>query len=144
MSIYSTDPYLAHYGVKGMKWGVRRSSNSGATTISRRQNRKMNKAARKEYNRAKADHILKTVLANKGDDTLIQVGRTLVTGEMFVNHALSGGAFNVLHTNIASVRNPKTGELEPYRGKYYGNYKKQNFRANPNAKYTGEDYPNKK
>ena len=31
-----------------------------------------------------------------------------------------------------------------YKGKYYGNYKKQNFRANPNAKYTGEDYPNKK
>ena len=138
------DPYLQHFGVKGMKWGVRRSSGSGTATVSRRQNRKMNKTARKEYYQEKADHILKTAIANKGDDTLIQVGNSVVTGKTFVNLALSGGAFNIKATNIASIRNHKTGNFEAYNGKYYGDYQKQNFRANPNAKYTGEDLSNKK
>ena len=142
--MYEDQYYLQHFGVKGMKWGVRRSSGSGTATISRRQNRKMNKTARKEYYQEKADHILKTALANKGDDTLIQVGNSVVTGQMFVKLALSGGAFNIKATNIASIRNPKTGYLEAYSGNYYGNYHKQNFRANPNAKYTGEDLSNKK
>ena len=141
---YSYDPYLSHYGVKGMKWGVHRSSGSGTTTISRRQNRKMNSIARHEYNRDKAEHILKTALANKGSDTLIQVGPSVVTGETSVNYVISGGAFNVLATEIVSVRNPKTGGFEAYRGNYYGNYQKQDFRANPNAKYTGKDFSNEK
>ena len=144
MTHYSEDPYLSHYGVKGMKWGVHRSSGSGATTISRRQNRKMNRIARNEYNREKAEHIFKTALNNKGSDTLIQVGPSVVTGEMFVNYVLRGGAFNILATEIASVRNPKTGEFEAYRGSYRGNYHEQNFRANPNAKYTGEDFSSEK
>ena len=142
--MYEYPYYLQHFGVKGMKWGVRRSSGSGTATVSRRQNRKMNKTARKEYYQEKADHILKTALANKGDDTLIQVGHSVITGQMFVNLALSGGAFNIKATNIASIRNQKTGDFEAYNGKYYGDYQKQNFRANPNAKYTGEDLSNKK
>ena len=142
--MYEDPYYLQHFGVKGMKWGVRRSSGSGTATVSRRQNRKMNKTARKEYYQEKADHLLKTALANKGDDTLIQVGHSVITGQMFVNLALSGGAFNIKATNIASIRNLKTGDFEAYNGKYYGDYQKQNFRANPNAKYTGEDLSNKK
>ena len=142
--MYEDPYYLQHFGVKGMKWGVRRSSGSGTATISRRQNRKMNKTARKEYYQEKANHIIKTALANKGDDTLIQVGTSVITGQMFVNLALSGGAFNIKATNIASIRNPKTGDFEAYNGKYYGDYQKQNFRANPNEKYTGEDLSNKK
>ena len=140
------DPYcLQHFGVKGMKWGVRRSSGSGTATVSRRQNRKMNKTARKEYYQEKADHILKTALTDiKGGDTLIRVGSSVVTGQMFVHHVLRGNAINITATEIAGIRNPKTGYLEPYSGNYYGNYHKQNFRANPNAKYTGEDLSNKK
>ena len=75
---------------------------------------------------------------------MIQVGRSVITGQTFVNLALSGGAFNIKATNIASIRNPKTGYFEAYNGKYYGDYQKQNFRANPNAKYTGENLSNKK
>ena len=142
--MYEDQYYLQHFGVKGMKWGIRRSSGSGTATVSRRQNRKMNKTARKEYYQEKADHLLKTALANKGDDTLIQVGRSVITGQTFVNLALSGGAFNIKATNIASIRNPNTGDFEAYNGKYYGDYQKQNFRANPNAKYTGENLSNKK
>ena len=142
--MYENPYYLQHFGVKGMKWGVRRSSGSGTAKISRRQNRKMNKTARKEYYQEKADHILKTALANKGDDTLIQVGNSVITGQTFVKLAASGGVFNIKATNIASIRNPKTGGFEAYNGNYYGNYHKQNFRTNPNAKYTGEDLSNKK
>lgn len=143
--MYEDQYYLQHFGVKGMKWGVRRSSGSGTATISRRQNRKMNKTARKEYYQEKADHILKTALTDiKGGDTMIRVGRSVVTGQMFVHHVLSGAVINITDTEIAGIRNPKTGYLEPYSGNYYGNYHKQNFRANPNAKYTGEDLSNKK
>ena len=37
------EPYPAHYGVKGMKWGVRKSRGTG---VSRRENRRRNKKSR--------------------------------------------------------------------------------------------------
>ena len=52
---------LYHYGVKGMKWGVRRSRDVGSSTGSRKQittksdvaaAKKAMKAARKDYNKA--------------------------------------------------------------------------------------------
>ena len=45
----SYDDYLAHYGVKGMKWGVRKSETPG---VSRRTDREAKKDA-KEFARAK-------------------------------------------------------------------------------------------
>lgn len=46
------DTFLAHYGVKGMRWGVKKASgssggNGGAARPSRKELRGMNKAARK-------------------------------------------------------------------------------------------------
>lgn len=49
MDPYETDDFLEHYGIKGMKWGVRRDDYTGA---SRRTNREAAKDAR-EYARAK-------------------------------------------------------------------------------------------
>ena len=49
MTYYSEDPYLSHYGVKGMKWGVHRSretSLAGQSLTSRRVKREIKKDAK--------------------------------------------------------------------------------------------------
>ena len=48
MTLY--DPYLAHYGVKGMKWGVRKSDRPSG--VSRKTNREAKRDA-KEFTEAK-------------------------------------------------------------------------------------------
>ena len=54
LSMYDedVDDFLAHYGVKGMKWGVRRNGNDRPEGVSARVNRDAKKDAR-EFARAK-------------------------------------------------------------------------------------------
>ena len=81
-----------------------------------------------------ADAAVKTIL-DAMSDALVRGHRIEIRGF---------GSFS-LHFRPSRIgRNPKTGDFEAYNGKYYGDYQKQNFRANPNAKYTGEDLSNKK
>ena len=49
------DPYLAHYGVKGMKWGVRRAERKQVKNVQRVERAYTNAGAEK----GKADYILR-------------------------------------------------------------------------------------
>ena len=51
MAYYYDQSYLAHFGVKGMKWGVHRSE-AASLGVSRKTNREAKRDA-KEYTRAK-------------------------------------------------------------------------------------------
>ena len=100
-----SDVVLMHYGIKGMKWGVRKKrdgGDSGGTSSkpkkqSRRQRRKEERRARSEAQQKRAMEILE--LAAKNPTSMVRVrtqyGTYLTTGEEFVNYAANGGVFDI-------------------------------------------------
>lgn len=128
----SPDEALAHFGVKGMKWGVRKSDESGGGKITRKQNRQMNREASAKFYADKA-----TMLYNEGkkhgDRILIETrvpgdyAVTVMTGKEFARGLERGGAFDVKTTEIFA-RQPKAGEQFVLNDQKIGVYKNQNFR----------------
>ena len=114
---------ITHYGVKGMKWGVRKK-------ISRRENRRLNKEARLEFRTKKAEYLYKHAKTS-GEKTLILVAlqnniSTIVNGKQFADHLERGGSFDVRMSEVFADRKGK-GAFEKNTN-YIGDYKKQNFR----------------
>ena len=64
---YSRDPYLSHYGVKGMKWGVRRSRDRGTTSGSNGKPPKMARADKKWLQKQHQTHTMLTIYNHVAD-----------------------------------------------------------------------------
>lgn len=117
--------FLAHHGVKGMKWGVQRDEAvlariagarvRGETKEDKQRykeykkttSRKERKADRREVIQQKADNLIKTALKNP--DILIEVStgpgaKTLATGKSFVEHLAAGGRFDPVFSNVSQVQ----------------------------------------
>jgi hypothetical protein len=63
-AIERSDEYLAHYGVRGMKWGVRKAIASGnAKRLGRQYAKAQKKLAKLEKRAAKADKYKKRAIA---------------------------------------------------------------------------------
>ena len=117
---------ITHYGVKGMKWGVRKEK----PKISRKENRRLNKEARMEFRVKKAEYLYKHA-KTRGEKTLILVAlqnniSTIVNGKQFADHLERGGSFDVRMSEVFADKKGK-GEFEKNTN-YIGDYKKQNFR----------------
>lgn len=121
---FKLDPTIAdelmHYGVKGMKWGVRkdRGGRSGRRRAndqsagdasgakpkkqSRRQRRIEKHRARIEAHQARAAEVF-TQAANN-PDSMVKVrtayGPYILTGQQFVDYVSSGGAFDIKTLDI--------------------------------------------
>ena len=106
-----TPEELLHYGVKGMKWGVRKPK----YTESRKEYKSRVKAERREHDEKKLDNVLKTSL-EKGNDVLIttrtpgDMAITIATGKEFVDHLSRGGAFDARVTDVFAIKDNKTGQ----------------------------------
>ena len=102
---------LAHYGTKGMKWGVRKQK----YTESRREYRARTKAERNEKYLDNANKT--TAFALKNPDSLIytrvpQSNRVLIaSGKEFVTHLTNGGAFDAKVTGVYAKRD-KDGKMQ--------------------------------
>jgi hypothetical protein len=123
---------LAHFGKKGMKWGVRTAVPGGSAPISRKQNRQMNKEASQKFYSDKATTLYKE--AKKSGDTVLVKTQlpnatyaTVVTGKQFAEHLEAGGAMNIRMTEIYA-RQPKPDSQFVLNDQKIGTYKKQNFR----------------
>ena len=117
MSDTAVDEFLAHYGVKGMKWGKRKAGQSDSSSkpkrLSRKEFRSKVKADKKAFYEKKANDIISKTA--KGSKVLISVSDgfsapTVVTGKEFKDFLEKGGAFNVQYTDVFAER----GNSGPY------------------------------
>lgn len=119
------EDYLAHYGVKGMKWGRRKDGSAGSKRAAKKEAKAEVKTAKKELkaktregksnirNRTAVEkqqrdqkHLTTlTKIASKEATSLISMTgpnntTTLVTGKDFVDHVSRGGLLNASSTYL--------------------------------------------
>lgn len=118
---------LAHYGVKGMKWGVHKKHDE-----SRREYKKRTKQESREFYDKKADALIQASL-KKGDQVLIATklpgdyATTITTGTRFIEHLQRGGVFDVKTTEVFATQ-PKKNSQFVENDKPIGTYKKSERR----------------
>lgn len=115
------DDFLAHFGVKGMRWGQRKKF-----TESRKQYKGRVKAERTSFEQQKLDNVLKTSI-RKGEDVLVSTRipgdtvKTIMTGKQFVERAIAGGLMDSRSTDVFATLDKKQKQfvLNPEAGKQY-------------------------
>lgn len=111
-----TETFLAHYGVKGMRWGIRKKTDvsSKPKRLSRKEIRQINREGRKKFYEDKANRILSEA-SKKGDDVLIKIVTpgstypTVVTGKEFTNYLAKGGAFDIKMSDVYATNRGNGG-----------------------------------
>ena len=119
------DEFLMHFGVKGMKWGVRRDDAVLARIAGRRiqgetkedrqrykdykksTSRKDRRADRREARLSKANKVVEDALKARSDDlvsTMTPQGyRQIMTAKDFVTHLSNGGYFDAMSTEVINL-----------------------------------------
>ena len=119
------DGVLQHYGVKGMKWGIRRDRRERQQKVTRRQNAAMNREAAYKFNTEKGQKIVQKAMSEPYSLIITKPPGgypQLVSGEQFISYLVkTGGYFDVRATDL-------------YGPDRIGNYKRQNFRKQADRK----------
>lgn len=119
------DNFLAHFGVKGMKWGKRKGENSSVTAgaslaqapkrLSKKEVRQINRDGQNDHDKARVQKVFDESY-KKGEKVLVSTmmqgdyAKTIMTGKQFVEHAMTGGAVNARSTDIYAER--RSGQYE--------------------------------
>lgn len=139
MSI-SVDGFLEHYGVKGMRWGIRRNRDSGSGDGSKpkKLTRKEVRAEKNEFYLKKMDNVVKTAAAQP--ESLIKTlaydpvsgynRQVVMTGKEVVEHLARGGYMNAKYTDVYATKDAKSQEYI--------------INPNQNQRYRRSDKPRKK
>lgn len=129
--VFSTEDFLAHYGVLGMKWGKRKSE-TRTPRISRKENRKLNAEASQQFYDRKAESIANEAV-KKGDRVLVETRfqgdtyHTITTGKEFTKALVEGKAFDIRVTEIMARQPKKNAQFELNENRI-GAYRTQDFR----------------
>lgn len=102
----TVDEFLEHYGVLGMKWGVRNPE-----TVARYKRRKMNKSAKRSKTTGMSDAELRTTLNRLNMDKQYQnlTGSYKTRGKNAVNKILAEVGKNSVRT-VATIVTIKAGK----------------------------------
>lgn len=109
---------LAHYGVKGMRWGHRKaedSSGTGKQRLSRKEFKAKVRQEKSDFYQKKADSLLKESL--KDPEVLVRLKSTdpyptILTGKEFVDYLTRGGIMDIKATDIYARKTSKNGPYE--------------------------------
>lgn len=120
------DEFLAHYGVKGMKWGQRKNY-----TESKKEYKARTKKELAEYTEKKAFSIASRAAVGKEDIVIAtkfggDVYGSIVTGKQFYEQISRGRAFDVRITEVYATRQ-SAGE-QFVRSELYPKYQKSERR----------------
>lgn len=133
---------LAHHGVKGMKWGVRKPRDEEARAakfggkksekkITRKENRQLNREAADKFYEEKVNSMIKEAGGKKVILVKAYTGEaypTLMEGKEFVRHLQNGGVLDIKRSDIYARQLDDTGPLVTTEQRSR-TYKKQNFRS---------------
>lgn len=114
----NVDTFLDHHGVKGMRWGRRKSRDESGDSAKPGKPKKLTrqevKAEKASFYEARAKKMLKTALEDS--ESLIAVrmpndyATTITTGKEFVDYMTRGGIMDVRLSNVYATRDKKTKE----------------------------------
>lgn len=122
------DNFLAHFGVKGMRWGRRKATensgdSSGSSPKPKKLTRKEARAEKDAFYQNKGTNLLNKAL--KDPDILIELHNgdiipTITTGKEFVSYLEKGGVMNLKMTDVFAQQEKKNGQyvLNENREKY--------------------------
>lgn len=106
----SIDEAIAHFGTKGMRWGVRNDTTGGETRKATKSEKKTHAV---QWDQAKAQRLVDAAM--KDPKVLISVKSQdlypmIATGKEFLDHMAAGGLLNVRQSDIYAKQDTPGGQ----------------------------------